>query len=186
MLQVGRSRVRNPIKWLFFFSIYPILQATLGSGVHSASNRKIMFLASRARQVRMHFLAVTESQKFRNYAILKPSTPHKNSRCNNEYKYVCHSDSTATVQLWIYLLQEQSLYVLSVPSAVYVVSVSAVCLCWEQLGDCVATTACPHFAALPYIYIYIYIYISFYHFPPTLRITNFLVEIFSEKKGKLK
>jgi hypothetical protein len=57
MLQAGRSRVRDPMT-LIFFSIYLILPAALGPGVHSAFNRneyqkqEIMFLGSRARSVR--------------------------------------------------------------------------------------------------------------------------------------
>jgi hypothetical protein len=39
MLQVGRSRIRDPMRWKFFFSIYLILPAAVGPGVHSASNR---------------------------------------------------------------------------------------------------------------------------------------------------
>jgi hypothetical protein len=39
MLQARRSRVRDPIKSMHFFSIYVILSAALGPGVHSASNR---------------------------------------------------------------------------------------------------------------------------------------------------
>jgi hypothetical protein len=37
MIQAGRSQVRDPIDE--FFSIYLILPAALGPGVHSASNR---------------------------------------------------------------------------------------------------------------------------------------------------
>jgi hypothetical protein len=39
ILQAERSRVWNPMKWMFFFSTYLILLAALGTGVHSASNR---------------------------------------------------------------------------------------------------------------------------------------------------
>jgi hypothetical protein len=53
-----RSRVREPMTWINFFSIYLIIPASLGPGVHSASNRneyqkqRKMFLGSRARPVR--------------------------------------------------------------------------------------------------------------------------------------
>jgi hypothetical protein len=39
MLPAGRSRVRDPMRWMNLFSIYPTLPAALGPGVHSASNR---------------------------------------------------------------------------------------------------------------------------------------------------
>jgi hypothetical protein len=39
MLQAARSRVRVPTMSLIFFSIYLILPAALGPGVHSASAR---------------------------------------------------------------------------------------------------------------------------------------------------
>jgi hypothetical protein len=38
-LQDKRSRVRDPMRWMTFFSMYLILPAALGPGVHSASNR---------------------------------------------------------------------------------------------------------------------------------------------------
>jgi hypothetical protein len=55
MIQVGRSRVRDPMRWIF--SIYLILPATIGPGVCSVSNRneyqkqKNIFSGSRARLV---------------------------------------------------------------------------------------------------------------------------------------
>jgi hypothetical protein len=39
MLQAGRSRVRDPMTSLNFFSIYLILPAALDPGAYSASNR---------------------------------------------------------------------------------------------------------------------------------------------------
>jgi hypothetical protein len=39
MLQAGRSRVRDPMRWMNFISIYLILLAALGPGLYSASNR---------------------------------------------------------------------------------------------------------------------------------------------------
>jgi hypothetical protein len=57
MLQVGRLRVWDPMK-LMFFLIYLILQAILGPGVYLASNRneyqkqQIMFLGCRTRPMR--------------------------------------------------------------------------------------------------------------------------------------
>jgi hypothetical protein len=39
MLQVGRSQVRDPIRWINFFSMDIILPAALGPGDYSASNR---------------------------------------------------------------------------------------------------------------------------------------------------
>jgi hypothetical protein len=39
MVQAGRSRVRDPMRSLIFFSIYVILPSALGPGVRSASNR---------------------------------------------------------------------------------------------------------------------------------------------------
>jgi hypothetical protein len=54
MLKAGRSQVRDPMRWMNFFSIYIILLATLGPGVHSemsTRSRRIMFLGSRALQM---------------------------------------------------------------------------------------------------------------------------------------
>jgi hypothetical protein len=39
MLQAGKSRVRDPMKCMNFFSIYLILPAALAPGVHSTPNR---------------------------------------------------------------------------------------------------------------------------------------------------
>jgi hypothetical protein len=39
MLQTGRSRVRDPMRWMNFFSVYLIFPTILGLGVYSASNR---------------------------------------------------------------------------------------------------------------------------------------------------
>jgi hypothetical protein len=39
MLQAGKSRVRDPMKRIKFFSIYLILPAVLGPEVYSTSNR---------------------------------------------------------------------------------------------------------------------------------------------------
>jgi hypothetical protein len=38
MLQAGRSRVRDPMRLIIFFSFYLILPASLGPGHYSASN----------------------------------------------------------------------------------------------------------------------------------------------------
>jgi hypothetical protein len=39
MLQAARSRVRDPMKRISYFSIYLIVPASLGPGLYSASNR---------------------------------------------------------------------------------------------------------------------------------------------------
>jgi hypothetical protein len=55
MLQAGWSPIRVPIQSLNFLKFYLILPAALGRGVHSDFNGneyQIMFLESRARQVR--------------------------------------------------------------------------------------------------------------------------------------
>jgi hypothetical protein len=56
MLQAGRSRVRDPMKWIFFN--LPNLPAALGPGVYSASKRneyqkqEKMFLGNKVQPVR--------------------------------------------------------------------------------------------------------------------------------------
>jgi hypothetical protein len=84
MLQARRSRVRDPMRRRFSFSIYLILPAALGPGVYSASNRneyqkqKNMFLGSRARPVRgLTTLPPSMSQLPGQFWILNISQPYR-------------------------------------------------------------------------------------------------------------
>jgi hypothetical protein len=73
----ARSRVRNPMKSLniFFISIYIILPAALGPGVHSASNRNEYW-----KQKKDSFLGVECGRR-----VMPTSSTSSSSSCCDDY-----------------------------------------------------------------------------------------------------